>query len=218
MYSKIALCAKAFVGHDWRSSSSVLIVAKNDSATALSQHCPFRPTDNHTEQLQVSAAGWVADVPARLTSSNAASKGPTRRWSRCCSSSGTRRKSRAGQILPTTVPHRERSHEEYDRLGRTIEYLTDSTVREQIRTVHEVIGNAYFVTHFWNDLPSDVTLVWRACTEGVTILGRYLRNESAQELSDELKGWKNAINEAWDEYDSHLTEPDVKKQTAKPQE
>jgi len=38
IHSKIAARAAARVGHALRSSSSVLIVAKNDSATALSQH------------------------------------------------------------------------------------------------------------------------------------------------------------------------------------
>jgi hypothetical protein len=38
MHSKIALCAMALVGQARRSSISVLMVAKNDSATALSQH------------------------------------------------------------------------------------------------------------------------------------------------------------------------------------
>jgi len=38
MYSNIAVRAAAWVGHGCRCSSSVLMVAKNDSATALSQH------------------------------------------------------------------------------------------------------------------------------------------------------------------------------------
>ncbi|PPA60410.1 hypothetical protein BAW75_01250 [Micromonospora chalcea] len=42
----IALGAAARVGQARRSSSSALMVEKNDSATALSQDCPLRPTDN----------------------------------------------------------------------------------------------------------------------------------------------------------------------------
>lgn len=40
--SKIAVRAEVRVGQARRSSSSVLMVAKNDSVTALSQHWPLR--------------------------------------------------------------------------------------------------------------------------------------------------------------------------------
>src|SRR2546430_12665040 len=45
MYSNMACRAAVCVGQGCRYSSSVLMVEKNDSATALSQHCPRRPTD-----------------------------------------------------------------------------------------------------------------------------------------------------------------------------
>jgi hypothetical protein len=48
----------ALVGQGCRSSSSDLMVAKNDSATALSQHCPFRPTDNRTPNSAATRAYW----------------------------------------------------------------------------------------------------------------------------------------------------------------
>lgn len=55
IHANIALWAWARVGQDCRSSSSVFIVAKNDSATTLSQHWPRRPTDRGT----ASRACWA---------------------------------------------------------------------------------------------------------------------------------------------------------------
>ncbi|PJM80394.1 hypothetical protein CH313_28525 [Streptomyces sp. TSRI0384-2] len=48
MKSKIAVWAVARLGQAEVPSSSRLMVEKNDSASALSQHWPVRPTDSRT--------------------------------------------------------------------------------------------------------------------------------------------------------------------------
>jgi hypothetical protein len=48
MYSTTARQAPARVGHARVSISSPFSEAKNDSATALSQHWPLRPVDKET--------------------------------------------------------------------------------------------------------------------------------------------------------------------------
>jgi hypothetical protein len=60
MKSKIAVRAAARLGQELVSSSSLLMVAKNDSASALSQHCPARPTDRRTPNWSASVANcWL---------------------------------------------------------------------------------------------------------------------------------------------------------------
>ena len=49
MKSKIVIRALARLGQVVVSSSSRLMVAKKDSASALSQHCPVRPGQAHAE-------------------------------------------------------------------------------------------------------------------------------------------------------------------------
>jgi hypothetical protein len=55
------LVAVLRVGQARRWMSSVFMVAKNDSATALSQHWPLRPTDKVTPRSLARLAYW-ADV------------------------------------------------------------------------------------------------------------------------------------------------------------
>src|SRR4051794_14011526 len=59
MYSKIAVSAEAWVGQTPSSRSSVLMVAKKDSPTALSQHWPLRPWESRTPSSVAAAANWV---------------------------------------------------------------------------------------------------------------------------------------------------------------
>ena len=53
--SKTARRKPEMVGQGLRSMSSLFIEAKNDSATALSQHVPLRPSDN---KMPWSVASW----------------------------------------------------------------------------------------------------------------------------------------------------------------
>lgn len=60
MKSKIAVRAAARLGQALVSSSSRLMVAKSDSASALSQHCPVRPTDSRMPNSSARAANcWL---------------------------------------------------------------------------------------------------------------------------------------------------------------
>jgi hypothetical protein len=56
MKSKIAVRAAARLGQAMVPSNSRLMVAKNDSASALSQHWPVRPTDSRTPNWSARAA------------------------------------------------------------------------------------------------------------------------------------------------------------------
>jgi hypothetical protein len=56
MYSTTARLAPARVGQAMVSISSPLIEEKNDSASALSQHWPVRPTDRTTWFSSATAA------------------------------------------------------------------------------------------------------------------------------------------------------------------
>jgi hypothetical protein len=56
MYSTIARRAAARVGQDAWSRPSPFRDAKNDSASALSQHCPVRPLDKVTVRSSASLA------------------------------------------------------------------------------------------------------------------------------------------------------------------
>src|SRR3954451_5358888 len=59
MYSTTARRAPARVGQGWWSMHSPLSEAKNDSARALSQHCPVRPTESRTSRSSARVAYWV---------------------------------------------------------------------------------------------------------------------------------------------------------------
>src|SRR5947208_1864057 len=67
MYSTTVRRAPALVGHGCWSMHSPLSEAKNDSASALSQHCPVRPTDRRTSKSPAMVAYcvevyWAAPV------------------------------------------------------------------------------------------------------------------------------------------------------------
>ncbi|MGX1274880.1 hypothetical protein RKD18_008074 [Streptomyces phaeoluteigriseus] len=73
MKSKIALRAAARLGREVASSNSLLMVAKNDSASALSQHCPVRPTDRCTPNWSASVANcWLVYCLGSTGQSNSA--------------------------------------------------------------------------------------------------------------------------------------------------
>ncbi|MFJ2095517.1 hypothetical protein ACIOEW_40880 [Streptomyces sp. NPDC087901] len=60
MKSKIAVRAVARLGQAEVPSGSRLMVEKNDSASALSQHCPVRPIDSRTPNRAARAANcWL---------------------------------------------------------------------------------------------------------------------------------------------------------------
>jgi hypothetical protein len=61
MYSTTARLAPARVGQARASMSSPLSEEENDSASALSQHWPVRPTDRVTSQSSASSA-YAAEV------------------------------------------------------------------------------------------------------------------------------------------------------------
>jgi hypothetical protein len=58
MKSKIAVWTAARLDQELVSSNSRLMVAKNDSASALPQHCPVRPTDSLTPNWSARVANW----------------------------------------------------------------------------------------------------------------------------------------------------------------
>jgi hypothetical protein len=64
MYSAIAWQAAAQIGQGRRSISSPFMVAKNDSARALSQYCPVRPKDKVTWQSSAGPANAAEVVLA----------------------------------------------------------------------------------------------------------------------------------------------------------
>lgn len=67
------------------------------------------------------------------------------------------------------------THEQHDRLGRAIPYIVDESVRDQIRMICDVIEYAWIIDQFGShDVGEPETIIWRACSEGLTILGRYL--------------------------------------------
>ncbi len=80
----------------------------------------------------------------------------------------------------------------YERLGATIEYLTDRKVRDQIYVIYFAVGQSDMVTRFGNiDLGEDfnepTAMISHACHEGLKILGRYLRDGPTQEPSQYLE-------------------------------
>jgi hypothetical protein len=84
---------------------------------------------------------------------------------------------------PTTAhPYFEQTHLAHDVLGRDIEYLTDATVREQIATVHFLIGTAWIKRGGADDLLEALGEHLNVCDAGVEVLGRYLRNEPTKDL------------------------------------
>lgn len=85
---------------------------------------------------------------------------------------------------PTAHPYFAQSHVAHDVLGGAIEYLPDATVREQLTTVHFLIGTAYMKRGAGErHLAEAVAEVWSVCTAGIDVLGRYLRNEPTKDLA-----------------------------------
>lgn len=92
-------------------------------------------------------------------------------------------------------------HHHYDQLGQAIEFLNDKVVREQVELVYDAIAGAWTITRFGDHNISDASdvIIWRACHEGRTVLGRYLRAEPTQEPSDYLKSLRRAYDSAHEE-------------------
>ena len=78
--------------------------------------------------------------------------------------------------------------DELESLGAAVEYLTDPVVRSEIELVHNVIGDSHIVMLFGEgEQTTAAAMIWVACGEGIAVLGRYLRDEFAQEPSDRMK-------------------------------
>ncbi|SMC98960.1 hypothetical protein [Kibdelosporangium aridum] len=83
----------------------------------------------------------------------------------------------------------------HERLGAAIEYLTVQTVRRQIELIYLVIGMSALVTRYGRtEFETTEMMIVSACAEGITVLGRYLRDEQADEPSQTVQALLNAYN------------------------
>ncbi|MPY97964.1 MAG: hypothetical protein GEU97_08180 [Actinophytocola sp.] len=102
--------------------------------------------------------------------------------------------------------------DEYERLGRAIEYLSEGSVRDQVELLYGAIGDAFIVVGFGEHEFNDAEqMIWSACREGVTILGRYIRDEPTPQYSDFLKALRQAYDSAHDDFEQYshwLREPE----------
>jgi hypothetical protein len=89
---------------------------------------------------------------------------------------------------------------ELDRLAQAIDYLTDDVVRQQMQAVHDVIAESDVAFRYGShDYGSPRAMIWRACREGVEILGRYVRNQPSQAPSKHLAALQKAYDSGHEE-------------------
>src|SRR3981189_823904 len=99
----MALVVALWVGQVRRWISSVFRVAKKDSATALSQHWPLRPTDSVTPRSLARLAYWVEVYWQPRSEGNTTPGVGRRRFTASVSASATRSVRRwSATAQPTT--------------------------------------------------------------------------------------------------------------------
>jgi hypothetical protein len=93
-----------------------------------------------------------------------------------------------------------RTHQELDKLGQAVVFLTNDEVRSQVDLVHSVIADCWVVDRFGDhEYPNQEALIWTACREGLDTLGRYLRNEQAQPPTEHLRKLRAAYDSGYEE-------------------
>jgi hypothetical protein len=100
-------------------------------------------------------------------------------------------------VSPRHDPDDEaQSRDAYERLGGAVEYLTDPVVRRQIEFIYIVLEYSFLISKLGDCKLHEHAITLLACKEGLAILGRYLRDEPAQKLSQDMREVAQALNGA----------------------